>query len=271
MGISAVVDSWRKSEPSSVAKEQTQPRIQPRLKARTTRFTLVVAVALMLLYGYVFLPTSVLAYLRQQLNSTVAVLTTLGLAGTVGAAIGLLISAQDPLATGRSRASAFFQSCRPSTAIKDHYKCPQAEANTLWFAVFNAWEAPDHPQYNYYYRTFDRSYACRFIYQTRMVLIAFLGLAALAWLTAAMFGLDDATRPIAFARFGLLIVALGATVLLFTINRLNPPTGCWERWKEINDMNIVWLKSELFSSAQDYPAAWTLIHDPNWRSQHGYH
>lgn len=135
-----------------------------RLRDRTQRRTSAVLVALCLIFAFFFLPDPVLSYVKVRLGDAAAILMGLGFGALGGPIIGWIAAIQDPLATGNSKAGKFFNDQYPSKAIRDHYQCAPDQENRLWFALFNPWTDVKHPQHEFYVRTFEIGFACRFVF-----------------------------------------------------------------------------------------------------------
>lgn len=157
-----------------MASNPAEERLKDRLKSTNSRWTICALVGLALVYGYFFLPEAVFEFVKSRLNSVIAALTSVGLLGLLGAVVGSVVASQDLLATVGTPAAKFFQSRRPSMKIQAHYQCPKNEADALWFGFFNPWEDPKHPRHEYWRRTLERGYQCRFLYQLRAVVLLFV-------------------------------------------------------------------------------------------------
>ena len=271
------------------------------LQKDTGRNTVFVAVVLGLLYGFFFLPASVLNLFQARFHPVAGILAGLSFSGVIAGIGALLIAYQDVLATGDFTAARFFRDQYPSVLIRRHYNVSQGKADFLWFGLFNRWDAPTHPRHNFYWFTVHRSHACRFIFHARWLLIFFCVLAALTWAfnLYALYLLNTAPawlrqfswllqphpahEPLAlqYARAVLLTVATAAVLVLSLSNRVHGmkdvegkpesgPTGCWNLWKEINDINKEWLEEAVFSGAKTYDEAVLLLQNPAWRTAHGY-
>jgi hypothetical protein len=257
----------------------TEQRVSAKFKEQTETRTVFVLSLLGLLFAFFFLPHSVLLYLKDGLTSIGSVLGTVSLLGATGGVLGYVISAQDRLATGNSRAALFFQAQYPRKAIQDHYTskggCTEEQATYLWFKIYNPWEKIG-PMMDPYSRTFGRSYACRFIFVLQWSFLGFFVISLVTWAASFVSGywtpLIETQGPvIGFARILLLIFSLAAFTILFFENKPKENgTGCWKLWYEINGIHKTWLKTEVFDGAATYVAALTLIDDTEWRRKHGY-
>jgi hypothetical protein len=95
-------------------------RVSERFKSQTQTRTITAVTFLALVYAYFFLPTSALTFFEGRLKTVGGVLGV-GLVGALGGVLGSVLSAQDLLATGNSRAARFFRSQYPSESIKANY------------------------------------------------------------------------------------------------------------------------------------------------------
>lgn len=263
------------------------------LQKDTGRKTVFIAVVLGLLHGFFFLPASVLNLFQVRFHSVAGVVAGLSFSGMIAGIGAILITYQDVLATGSFRAAQFFRAQYPSAFIRARYNVSQGKADYLWFGLFNPWGQPAHPRNLFYWYTIQRSHASRFIFHARWLLIFFCLLAALTWAfnLCALYLMNDAPpwlsrfqwlvephpvrEPLAlqYARAVLLTVAGVAALILFFSNQLqgkNGPTGCWNLWKEINDINKEWLEEAVFAQANTYADAIELVHNPAWRAAHRY-
>lgn len=254
-----------------------EKRVSERLKEQTQTRTVFVLTLLGLLFAFFFLPRSVLEYLKDGLTSIGSILGTVSLSGATGAVLGYVISAQDRLATGSSRAAKFFEKLYPRNAIKEKYNCTEGQATYLWFQIFNPWENIG-PMKDPYSRTFERSYACRFIFILQWSFFGFFAISSATWIATIICGYwtpleTQATVP-TYARVLVLTLTFAAFLMLFLQNRPADakPTGCWYRWKEINEIHKTWLQNEVFdnAAADTYANAVALVAEANWRKAHGY-
>lgn len=256
-----------------MATTSEQLSVKERLKQRSERNTVFVIVVLGLLYGFFYLPEPVLKVFQDRFHQVGGILAELGLSAMLAGAMGFIITAQDILATCDLKASQFFRDQYPSKVIKDHYNCTQEEADFLWFSLFNPWKNADHPRNMSYLFTFQRSYDCRFIFHVRFAFAFFTVLAALTWGLTSLLNFEPPSSDLEnlnYARGLLLFLVFVITMLLFGFNRLKRPSGCWKRWKEINGINIEWVKAAVFSKAKEYQSAVSLLADMSWKTQYGY-
>ena len=271
------------------------------LQKDTGRNTVFIAVVLGLLYGFFFLPASVLDLFQARFHPVAGILAGLSFSGVIAGIGALLVAAQDVLATCEFKAAKFFRQQYPSVLIRRHYNVSQGQADFLWFGLFNPWDQPGHPRHTFYWFTVQRSHACRFIFHARWLLIFFCVLATLTWAfnLYALYLLNTAPawlcrfhwliqphpvhEPLAlhYARAVLLTVSATAVLVLFFSNRIHGtrdvegksesgPTGCWNLWKEINEINKEWIEEAVFSRAPTYADAVLLLQNPAWRAAHGY-
>jgi hypothetical protein len=250
-------------------------RVSEKFKAQTQARTITALTFLALVYAYFFLPTSVLSFFEARLK-TVGGALGVGLVGALGGVLGSVLSAQDLLATGKSRANGFFRKQYPSEAIKKHYGCRQDQANSLWFKIFNPWENIDALKEDYA-RTFQRGSDCRLIFVLQWSFVMFFFVSAITWGAIFLWHAWGSTQPVSaeangatIARVLVLAISLVIAIGLFYQNRLAGPTGCWFRWKEINDIQNIWLNEELFTQAKTYDEAVGKLADATWRHARGY-
>jgi hypothetical protein len=239
-------------------------RVREQIAKKTERMTVFVLAVLGLIYGFFFLPEPVLELFKSRFHSIGGVLANMGFSAMIAVTIGAIIMAQDILATTKLRAAKFFREQYPTEKIKSEYNCDQAQADYLWFQVFNPMREITHPRHLSYVMTFQRSYACRFIFIVRWSLLFFIVLAAGTWLAAWYFQFDDSLDSsirfaLQYSRAFLLIVALIITAVLFVCNRLKPATGCWALWKEINNIHKAWLEEAMSKKAAKYNDALKLF------------
>lgn len=249
-----------------------QLSVRERLKQKSERGTVFVMVVLGLLYGFFYLPESVLKIFQDRFHQIGGILAEMGLSAMLAGAVGFIITAQDILATCNLKTSEFFRGQYPSRLIQTEYSCTPEEADYLWFSLFNPWKNSDHPRNMSYLFTFQRGYDCRFIFHVKFSFAFFTILAGLTWGITYFFNLDAADQDLKSlncARGLLLILVIIATGLLFAFNRLTP-SGCWKRWQEINGINRKWVEVAVFSQATDYKSAVNLLVNPTWKGTYGY-
>jgi membrane protein DedA with SNARE-associated domain len=261
--------------------------LKDQIKQESERITVFVIVFLGLVYGFFFLPDSVLNLFKMKFSdigkagNITSILAGTTFSGMVAYVLGKIIMAQDVLATTDLKWATFFRGQYPSTEIKSKYGCGQAEADYLWFLVFNPWKEKDHPRYLQYVFTLQRDYSCRFIFHTQCAFVFFTILGGLTWLAswAASHYYPDAfegsLKPEQFySRVLLLAMAVVIIAFLFAINRMGKgkpasARGCWARFVEINDINKQWLRTEILDKAGDYPKAMALVQSAEWLKKWG--
>jgi hypothetical protein len=142
-----------------------------------------------------------------------------------------------------------FQKYWPSKYITKKFNLNEVEANNYWFAIFNKWKKPDHPQHSQWIRTLRRGYRCRFIYYC-IKFSGFLIIISIAFLLTYLFVLKDYTNFKSQMLF-IAIVLMFYIILRFT-NRtsLDNLTGVWRQYKEINLFHIQYI-DENFKSISD--------------------
>jgi hypothetical protein len=254
--------------------ETSGASIRSEMAKKTGYKTAFVLAALGLVYGLFYLPELVVAFFKQHLHSIKTLLTSMGFSGTIAAALSPIITGQDVLATTNLKSARFFRAQYPSAAIKKRYGCTQAEADQLWFSIFNPWAEKTHPQHAQYVMTFERSYDCRFIFHVRWSVILIALLAAITWFVSWKFKFESASDSSAlftlqYTRGFLLGMALLIAGFMFSLNRLRP-TGCWRLWQEINDIHKTWLEQAVFKHAPSYADALNLVEDPAWKQKWSY-
>jgi hypothetical protein len=178
-------------------------------------------------------------------------------------ALVVLLSATDVLTYGnpkRNKFAAAFQRRLPSTHLSKVIEVDSDVGTRLWFDEFNKWADPEHPRCQDRNRTFQRGYACRFVYYLTSVSRS-LFLLGLAWLGVELilewvFGTEVVAveaKAVSLAVFFMvwLIVRLTNRV------RESQPTGVWRRFDEINQRHCDWIDSnaERLSQPTDNNAA----------------
>jgi len=254
-----------------------QASIKDQIKKESERTTVYVIVLLGLIYGFFFLPEPVLELFKTrfaEIGKIGGTLAGMGFSAMIAFLIGAIIMAQDMLATTDLKSAKFFRDQYPSEAIKTQYQCDQAQADYLWFSLFNPWRESDHPRHMSYRFTLQRSYSCRLIFHARWSFVFFTILAALTWIASGVSQFETSSPAQVYSRGLLLAVAVVIIAILFLCNRVKNPSGCWKRWKEINDINSEWLKEAVFKKADgnatSYEEALALLQDPAWRKKWGY-
>lgn len=258
----------------------SQKTLSQKLKEQTQQKVFLSLTLLGLVYGVVFLPPSVLDFLGQSFSTIQKIIARGSLLSLMGGILGYLLSAQDILATGRSAVAQFYRSQYPSNIIIQRYNCTQAQADTLWFQVFNPWSAIA-AMLDQYKRTRERGLDCRFIVLLRQALVAFFVASLVTWITSIALGkfgepLESAPPWVVYARILVLGLALMLSGSLYRSNKVadkarsTAPTGCWYRWQEINGMNKTWLETNVLQRAPTYQDAVALVASERWRAANGY-
>ena len=233
-------------------------RFKRQLQTRITWILL----SMLIMYCLLFLPKSIFSLLSELLGQWADYSARLGVAVVGSFAARWVIFTQDSLANGSSRYSEFFRSQFPDKVIMGKYHCTKAEATTLWFQWFNKWEeGPDH--YALYHRlTFSRSYGCRLIYYLRNWLFFFF---CLGFVTLGCLWLFK----ISFSQWSLCLCFLVAVLLVYVYlsctNRIpkkdgsGPTSGCWRKFQEISEMQVVLLERAILRAAPTYDDAWSRV------------
>jgi hypothetical protein len=258
------------------AQAQSGLEIKDREKTKYQRYTALVLIFLGLIYGFFFLPESVLDIIQSKLKamqSWVGTLIGTGASGIAAVLIGEIVMAQDLLATSSLSAAKFFRAQYPSNFIMSFYpSCSKPEANELWFFIFNQWSSPTHSRYQKYVQTFQRSYSCRLIFHVRWCFLLFLVAEIITLIVSLTCHLETTSISLLYSRLFIALIFLIITVLLFLCNRVSSAetgTGCWERWHEINHMHKSWLEEAVFNRASTYSEALALVKEASWRKECG--
>jgi len=232
---------------------------------------------LFLAWALAFVPEQLFARLTTLYGAWTGYLSRGGVAISMMFFAKWIIFAQDSLATGNSKWSAFFRSFFSDQKIQNKYDCTRAEASALWFRYFNKWEDGPHEYQSYHRYTFSRTYACRLIYHLRQWLLYFtvLGIVTLIanWLFIEDFNnwiicvlaLLAALALWAFLTFAnaIPIAGDGSSGLFDRIRRrIGPraaPTGCWAKYQEIAEIQLVHLQHDILDTAATYTEAWQVV------------
>lgn len=230
-------------------------------------------IALGLALFWFFLPDSALQFIEARASAFGRLVFQLGAGVLLPASFSWLLFASDPLATGTDKEAEFFRSQYASQFFVDRFKVGEGIEKHMWFTLFNSWANPQHRMHDGYVRTFERSYSCRLLVYLRRGLWVFVtfGLLLTSWpfiirhfaMIEARTVQDILLSGEFLARSLLVAIALLVLLYLYGTNRLpnerhSRPSGCWWKWREINQMHMAFLE-DLMRNCQSYEEAWVAI------------
>jgi len=139
----------------------------------------------------------------------------------------------------------------PSKFIFENYDVTQEEAIYYWYKIFNSWQKEDHEKYGQFIRTYERGYACRFVFYS-IKLFKFLSIVSLSLfilLNAYYMYIKNkiCVYPDGYHMFGFIFVIILLDIMLIKLNNsdINNLSGVWEKFEEINNDHISWLKNNI--------------------------
>ena len=146
-----------------------------------------------------------------------------------------------------------FQFKLPSKYIADTYEIEKKDAGQYWYNIYNKWQKESDPRYSQVLRTFRRGYACKFIFYSIKVFefysilsfsIFILLHAHAAWLAQKIYLI-----PESYSMFSFIFITGLLRILILKINNpdLDNLSGVWEKFAEINENHIIWLKANIKS------------------------
>jgi len=242
--------------------------IRPEKKYQIRIFSGIVII--ITIFVLIFVPTDFVNLITNKINQLADIIVVLGLdIALIFVVSTWVFSTSDILFTGKSKYSIYFQSNLPSGHLMEKLNCSQGEANDIWFSIFNKWKNDKNPRHEFWKRTFERGYGCRLIFHLRNTILFIMILSTVFFIAYESYYFFIKNEIIIASntellKIGMLIIEL---FLLWYLNynnqipgkRNNRPTGCWYRWKEINDIHKAWLDNNILSKAKNYNQAIKLV------------
>ena len=95
--------------------------------------------------------------------------------------------------------------------------------------------------------TFAKGYRCKLVYYFSWSLSFFVALAigTVVFHHVYLYLFDEFRIVVTASQILFPLVSVGVIILIKTLNRADAsrPSGCWQAWREVNRMNVSWLRS----------------------------
>jgi hypothetical protein len=153
-----------------------------------------------------------------------------------------------------------FQRNLPTKLLCEKLNIDSRQAEFLWFGEFNKWARTDHLRHAEYLKTYQRGFACRFVYVLiRSSWIFFMIASALLITESALVlrGIEFTNVDTFGSRWLFVALMLVLNLYLRASNRTGRvTTGVWKRFDEINDNNREWISVniERFRGGESTPS-----------------
>lgn len=226
-----------------------------------------ICIILIFIYFFIFIPNMILEKFFEIFNNVFTFLLKLGLSILFIAILRWYIFSSDILQYGANKEANFFQNQFPSKYIRRKLNCSINQATDLWFnEIFNKWTNPKNPNYEQTIRTYERGYACRFIYYSMYWLFRLFIIASITYLIILFVpffsGSKYSYNETDIIRFFILIGIIIGWILIYNSHKLdlknNIISGCWKRWEEINGIHKSWLERHILRKAKNINEAFNI-------------
>jgi len=204
------------------------------------------------------LPLNLFSQLPQSLQDLSGIIQSVGGTIVITFMLATWIFSSDELYYAdpeKNRYVRAFQVYWPSKHIAERFDLNQEDADYYWFEkLFNIWADPEHPRHEQRERTFQRGYACRYVYYYLKLFVALFWVSAattvLLEILTRLFGILAFESKVGLGwRIGFVVVVGFLYIILRCSNRtsLSNLTGVWRRYAEVNKLHIRWIDENIKS------------------------